>query len=143
MIIVLSNGENSPVLGIASDLAKILFGVVYHPLSERKVKEVDPAINLSYVGQYQLVNPGLEFEMHYHIALPDMVISISEEDGHLVVKAPEWSRTEVYPETETRYFAKSIDLQLSFRRRSDGEVTGISIRFGDNLPVLSAERIDD
>ena len=63
-----------------------------------------------YVGVYELA-PGFE-------------MTVTLEDGQLHVQATGQPRFPVFAESETKFFLKVVDAQVTFVRDESGEVTG-------------------
>ncbi len=78
---------------------------------ERMVAKIDPAIYDSYVGQYT-VGPGISF-------------TVAREGDKLLFDVPGQPKIEAFPESETKFFFKIVDAQVTFIRNQQGEVTGI------------------
>ena len=108
-IVALSNYEHAVIGKIAKDLTAIAFGEKYELPQERKVAEIDYRICDAYVGQYQLDT--------------NFVIGITKEGDHLFGQGPGQPKFELFPESETKFFLKIIDAQISFDKNEKGEVT--------------------
>jgi CubicO group peptidase (beta-lactamase class C family) len=80
---------------------------------ERKVAKVDPAVFDAYVGKYQLKI--------------GMLISITKEDDRLKGEVAGEPKFELFPESETKFFLKIIDAQITFHRDEKGKVTGFTL----------------
>jgi CubicO group peptidase (beta-lactamase class C family) len=87
----------------------------YKPPTHVEVR-VDPAILAQYVGKYQLA-PG---------ALFDVIL----DDGQLKVQLSGQARFPVYPESETTFFYKVVEAQITFEKDESGKVTGLMLRQG-------------
>jgi CubicO group peptidase (beta-lactamase class C family) len=83
---------------------------VPEPLPVRTAIAVEPAVVAAYVGRYSMQ--------------PGEVFTISSEGGRLYVQENDNPRTEIFPETRLDFFAKTMDLQVSF----DAAVNGVSPR---------------
>ena len=95
--------------------------------SPETIVEVDPQTYDAYVGQYELS--------------PEVIITITREDGRLLVQATGQPEIEIYPESETEYFAKVADVHITFVKDVTGEIAGLVLRLeGQETP---AERIND
>jgi len=112
-IVVLSNIETAPVDKISKDLAAILFGEEYEMPIERVAIEVDPKIYDAYVGQYELA--------------PDLIATVTKENNRLFAQATGQPKFELYPESETKFFLKVADVQFTFVKNEEGEVTQLII----------------
>ena len=96
------------------------------PLNEqpkvRTAVEVDPAIYDDYVGEYVLA--------------PGAVITVTREDDRLFAQLTGQGAFELFPESETAFFYKIVDAQISFDVE-DGEVKALTLhQNGQNLPAL-------
>lgn len=86
---------------------------------------VDQKIYAAYAGQYEL-GPGF-------------VITITEEKGKLLGEAPGQPKVELFPESETRFFLKAANIQITFVKDERGAVSGLILRQNDK--DLTARRI--
>jgi len=115
-IIVLSNFDYSSTGKISRDLAAIVFGEKYEFPKERKAIKVDPKIFDAYVGQYELE--------------PNFIITITKENDLLFAEATGQAKVEIYPESETKFFMKMADVQITFMKDEKGEVTQLILHQG-------------
>jgi CubicO group peptidase (beta-lactamase class C family) len=118
-VVVLSNVENTAAEDVAQSLAAIAYGEPYDipgqpPAGE--VVEVDPAILQKYAGSYQVS--------------ADMTVAITVEAGHLFGQVANQPKFEIFPESETDFFAKIGDIKLHFEVGADGAVTELVIHEG-------------
>ncbi|MFN2141335.1 MAG: serine hydrolase [Candidatus Promineifilaceae bacterium] len=125
-VIVLSNVENPDAQNVAEGLAAIAYGEPYELPQQRSAVELDPAIYTKYVGVYQLT--------------PDIMITVTTRDGRLFARNGGNPEFEIYPESETDFFARVADLRLSFQVNADGTVTGMNI--SENGQELQAEKVE-
>jgi uncharacterized protein YneR len=72
---------------------------------------VDPKIYDAYAGQYEL-RPGL-------------IITVTKEDGKLMGEAPGQPKIELFPESDTRFFLKAANIQITFVKDEKGSVSGL------------------
>jgi CubicO group peptidase (beta-lactamase class C family) len=77
----------------------------------RQQVTIDPAILSNYIGTYEL---GPEFS-----------IAVTAEGGQLFIQASGQERFPAFPESDTKFFLKVVDAQISFERGQDGAVTGL------------------
>lgn len=114
-VVVLSNLQNPSAQAVALGLAAIALGDPYEVPGNKTAVEVDPAIYDRYTGSYQVT--------------PDIVIAVTTEEGRLFVQAPDQPRFEVFPESETEFFAdvSGTSIQLAFQVETDGTVTGVTV----------------
>lgn len=120
-VIVLSNLVPSPVGKIANDLGTIAFGETLELAKERKEIKVDPKIYDAYAGQYELA--------------PGFILTITREDGRLFSQATGQGKFQIFPESETDYFLKVVDAQLTFVKNDKGEVTHLILHQGGTNPT--------
>ncbi len=81
------------------------------PPKPRKEISIRPEVLASYVGEYELV--------------PGFVLTVTREEDGLFVQATGQSRLQVFPETETDFFYKFVDAQITFVSDPAGKVTGL------------------
>ena len=74
----------------------------------RKAVKVNPKILETYVGQYQLA--------------PKFIITISKKDSTLFAQATGQPKVEIFPESETEFFYKVVDAQITFVKDDNGKV---------------------
>ena len=114
--VVFSNVEGTGVGRIAQDLAAIALGLPYELPRERVEIKVESKILDSYVGRY-------EFS-------PTLSITISREGEGLVVQLTGQSKLQIFPESETKFFLRAVDAQISFVKDPDGRVTHLILHQG-------------
>jgi hypothetical protein len=59
-----------------------------------------------------------------------MTFTITAEAGHLFVEVPNQPKFEIFPTSETDFFAKNGDIKLHFEVGTDGAVTELVIHEG-------------
>ena len=67
---------------------------------QRKAIEVDVKVLDGYVGRYQLA--------------PGVVLSITREGGRLFAQVTGQNRAEVFAESESKFFFRVVDAELTF-----------------------------
>jgi CubicO group peptidase (beta-lactamase class C family) len=107
--IVLSNVQQAQTSRIARDLLAIMFGQPYQVAVLRTVAKVDPSVYDAYVGQYQLA--------------PTFILTVTREGDRLMTQATGQPQFEVFPESETKFFLKVVDAQITFVKDESGKVT--------------------
>jgi CubicO group peptidase (beta-lactamase class C family) len=71
----------------------------------------------------------------YHLA-PEFVITVTVQDGTLWAEATNQPNVQIYPESETRFFYKVVDAQITFEKDDDGNVTGLVLhQMGRDMPA--------
>jgi putative CocE/NonD family hydrolase len=115
-----------PVVHNPSRAAAPINLLIYFDVNAGKtVKTVDRKIYETYAGQYEL-GPGF-------------IITITSEDGKLMGEAPGQPKVELFPESETRFYLKGADIQITFQRDEKGIIYGLILR--QNSKDLNAKKI--
>ena len=110
-VVVLSNSTND-----IDDIGRHLLESQY-PLAKVEAPKEYKAIKLeakildAYVGDYQLA--------------PNFVITISREGDQLFAQATGQGKLELFAETETDFFFKVVDAQVTFVKGDKGQVTSM------------------
>jgi len=115
-VIVLSNVQSAPAGKIANDLAAIVFGAAYEIPRERKEIAVESKILEKYVGQYKIE--------------PNIVITVTLENGKLLGQLAGQSKFALSAESENRFFSKDVNAQITFVKDAQGQVTGLTLHQG-------------
>ena len=76
---------------------------------ERKEIKVDPKIYDSYAGEYELA--------------PDFTLTVTSENGKLMTQATGQPKFELFPSSETEFFLKIVEAQVTFVKDAQGKVT--------------------
>jgi len=88
----------------------------------RKEIKVNPAIYDAYVGQYELA--------------PGFVLTVSRDGDHLITQATGQGKVEVFPSSETEFFLKVTDAQITFVKGPSGSFDSIVLHQGGrDLPA--------
>jgi CubicO group peptidase (beta-lactamase class C family) len=117
-VIVLSNNQSASGGEIADDLAAIVFGAPYQIPRERTAIRVDAKKLEKYVGLYQVT--------------PTVTMNVTLENGKLMGELPGQPKFELFAESETVFFMKTLKGQVSFAPDAQGAVTGLTLRLGKN-----------
>lgn len=121
-VIVLSNIETAPSGEIANDLSAIVFDAPYKIPRERKEIAVEPKTLEKYVGGYQLT--------------PTIIIAVTLENGKLMGQIAAQPKFEILAESETEFFIKAINAQITFVKNAQGQATGLILhQGGGNTPA--------
>ena len=86
------------------------------PPPERTEVDLDATILESYVGDYALA--------------PDFVLTITVDEGAIWAQATGQQKLQIFPESETEFFLKVVDAQISFELDDTGVVTGLVLHQG-------------
>ena len=121
-VVVLSNSTND-----IDDIGRHLL-VSQYPLArfeapkERKAIKLEAKILDAYVGEYQVV--------------PGFGLTVSREGDQLFAQATGQNRFELFAETETDFFLKVVDAQITFVKDDKGQVTSLVLhQNGVNQPA--------
>jgi CubicO group peptidase (beta-lactamase class C family) len=101
---------------IGQDLAAIVFGEKYEVPRERVAIKIDPKILDAYVGQYELA--------------PSFIFTMTREGDSLMTQATGQPKFELFPESETKFFLKVVDAQVTFVKDDKGAVTHLILHQG-------------
>ena len=115
-MIVLSNVDNVNAGNIARDLVAITYGLPFKAPVERTSIVVKPEVLAHYVGRYQIA--------------PDFILTVTLENGQLMTQATGQNKLEVFAESETKFFLKAVDAQLTFGKDAEGKVTDVTLHQG-------------
>jgi serine-type D-Ala-D-Ala carboxypeptidase/endopeptidase len=72
---------------------------------------LDPIIYDTYAGRYELA--------------PNVIYTLRREDDRLMAQLTGQPPFEIFPESETKFFYKIVDAQVSFVKSDKGDVTGL------------------
>lgn len=123
-VVVMTNSENGAELTneILRSVAAEYGWLDFHP-RERVIVKVDPAIYDSYVGEYEIA--------------PGFILFVTREGDKLFSRAMpvptppsagNQPKSEMFPESETKFFVKDADAQFTFVKNEKGEVTQVNIQ---------------
>lgn len=125
-IVVLANLTSSRIGQISRDLAAILFGEEYELPRERKAVKVDPSIFDAYIGSYEIEGGP--------------AIKIFKEGERIFAEIEGQNPMELFPESETKFFIKRVDLSLSFDKDETGKVSRLIIyQGGEEIPAVKKD----
>lgn len=109
-VVVLSNtAAYARITQLGETLAQVLAGKQIDPPTVRKTVKVDPAVLQSYAGEY--------------IFNPMMTLSVIAKEDQLWVQMTGQPEVQIFPESDTQFFLKIVDAQISFVKDESGKVT--------------------
>lgn len=116
-VVVLHNSAAS-IDDIGFHLINRQFPITKPPAPPKPRKEVviDPSKLAACVGEYQLA--------------PAFVMTVTREGDQLFIQATGQSKLQVFPESESDFFYKVVDAQVTFVRDAGGTVTGLILHQG-------------
>jgi len=105
-----------------NDLMRIIVAdltgkIIDEPQEPRQIA-VNPKLYEAFVGQYQLS--------------PKVIMTIKKDGNRLFAELTGQGDEEIFPSSETEYFFKVVDAQITFRRTDRGEVTGLVVTQAGN-----------
>lgn len=109
------NKKNKKAVVVLSNSADDIDDIGLHILNQnfelkilKKAVKVDPSIYDDYIGEYELA--------------PNFILTISREGNKLFAQVTGQDVFEIFPLSETRYFYKVVDAEISFIREKGGKV---------------------
>lgn len=123
--IVLSNFEDGLPDRMGREMIAILFGEAYSLPRKHVVAEVDPQEYDALVGKYQLA--------------PGAVFTVTRDGDRLRAQLTGQGKIEIFPESETEFFYKIVDAQITFHKDDAGRVTHLVLH--QNGAHMKAERV--
>jgi hypothetical protein len=94
-------------------------------ITDRPVAKIDPSILDAYVGEYEF--------------LPGRTVAIARSGNQLMAGMRGVPNTPLFPESETRFFFKVADVQITFVKDEKGEVNELLVEQGGR--TIRAKRI--
>ena len=123
VVIVLANlrGIGFVPGDLATKLVTLAHGNAVILPSERKEVIISPEILVNYVGTYNLTSMNKAYPM------PPVNFVISLENGYLMAEGAKKPKTQLFPESETKFFGKIPDLQIEFFNNKQGKISHLII----------------
>jgi CubicO group peptidase (beta-lactamase class C family) len=115
-IIILKNVDNYQLFNANKMATAIMFDEKFDLPVEHKAIAVDKKIYKTLVGDYELE--------------PGFVLSITTDGTNIYSQATAQDKFEIYPETENKYFLKTVDAQLEFTKDDKGNVESLTLYQG-------------
>jgi hypothetical protein len=101
---------------------KIVNVLWQYNVKERKAIVLDPGVLLSLAGEYELK--------------PDFTLTVTVEKDQLFVQATGQPRIPAFPSSETEFFLKEVEAQISFVKDATGSVTRLIVhQSGNDMPA--------
>lgn len=120
-IVVLANLQGAPSERIGRDLAAIVFGQPYDIPKERTAIKLPSKVMAGYTGTYQ--SGAFAF-------------TVTMEDGHLYLQPKGEGKAELFAESETKFFLKITDAEVTFVSGPDGKIKEMVLhQNGRDLPL--------
>lgn len=106
-VIVLTNRAGANPGKIAHGIAA-LYNPELAPIEQKEI-QVDPKLFDDYAGQYQIS--------------PEFILNITREADKLWLQATGQLKVQLFPESQTKFFIKVVDAQVTFVKDASGKVT--------------------
>ena len=126
VVIVLSNVENVSAGNIANSLATVLFGEPIELPWDRKTISLSKDVLDRYAGRYKL---------------PPFVLTVTQEDGKLMVQPEKQPKLQAHAESERKFFLKEVDAALEFTIKGGGGADAVILHQGGR--AVKGERVVD
>jgi CubicO group peptidase (beta-lactamase class C family) len=126
-VVVLANVYGGSAAELSSQLGALARGENVILPSDRQAVEVPAATLQRYVGVYQFT--------------PQMTNTVRLTAGQLTTQLLGQPALPLFPESERKFFLKTVEAQLEFVADDQGRVTGLTQRQGGR--TLQAQRISD
>lgn len=125
-IVMASNYDRTPINNIVNAALAIALGEDYTPPKIRKDISVNQKTLDKFVGKYQLE--------------PEVFLNVTRRENRLFVKATGQPEVELFAETETNFFLKVAEIEISFKKNDKGEVFQLILHQGGmNSPAKKIE----
>ena len=112
-VVVLSNTATDKITELGTQLTRVAFGIDVPPPKRRTVVAVPLATLNSYEGTYALS--------------PVFALTVTVEEGKLMVQATGQQKLEVFAESPTKFFYKVVDAELTFEPAKDGKAESVTL----------------
>ena len=107
-----------PTITPTPTLATHLVNAAYAFPKLRREVTVDPRVLASYAGRYMLT--------------PTFVLTVRPDGGRLFVEATGQQEYEVFAESETNFFYRIVDAQITFDRPANGATQPLTLTLHQN-----------
>lgn len=125
-VIVLGNIARTKAERISQTLAAIALGEKYEWPKKRIVFKIDPVIYDQYIGKYKFND--------------NFTVNIIRQDNMLFAQQNGRAKIQLFPESETEFFQKYIDIQVAFVKDANGKVRQLILHdYGDH----TAQKVSD
>ena len=125
--IVLSNQAEFNPVKKAFDVADLYLASQFKappllapPVAAFKEQKIAPALFDAYVGDYEL--------------RPGFVLSFKREGERFLTQATGQGQVEIFPYSDTTFFLKVVDAQITFHRQKDGKTDRLTLHQNGNQP---------
>jgi hypothetical protein len=121
-VVVLTNsgGQGADDIGFHLLSAALPLTPAPAPQTQRTAIELSEAVLERYVGTYELT--------------PTFSIEVTRNGSELWLQATSQPKVRLWPESESEFFLKEVDAQITFVRDASGTVTGLVLHQGGQNP---------
>lgn len=81
------------------------------PNADKKEIKLTEKVLKAYVGEYEMA--------------PGRILTVTFDKGYLWGQPTDQQQRQIFPESETKFFLKDLDVQLAFQKDATGNVTGL------------------
>jgi len=121
-VVVLSNTSSMEISAFGNSIVRVTAGLEAQPSRRRKAVAVDEAKLKSCVGVYQFA--------------PTAHLTVTFEDGRLMAQLTGQDKYLLFAESETKFFYRVVDAQVSFVADEKGAITKLILHQGGrDLPA--------
>jgi CubicO group peptidase (beta-lactamase class C family) len=121
-VVVLSNTATMKVTELGEQVTRVACGIEVPPPKERKAIEVALDTLKSYEGVYAIT--------------PAFALTVTVEDGKLMVQATGQQKFQVYAMSPTEFYYTVVDAQLTFEPGKDGKAKQVILhQNGQDMPA--------
>lgn len=110
-VVVLTNAATDETTKLGMKLILVACGIKVEPPRERKEIKVKVADLEPYKGVFAIT--------------PQFAMTITEENGQLMVQATGQSKLPMFAEGEDKFFLRVVDAQITFKRDKNGKVNAL------------------
>jgi D-alanyl-D-alanine-carboxypeptidase/D-alanyl-D-alanine-endopeptidase len=125
-VVLLANTATMHVDQVGDGLLRLLLGLSAEPPKLRKPIQLEAEELERFVGKYRM---SLLFSL-----------TITREEDQLFCQATGQEKFRIYPESETKFFWKVVDAQVTFDNDDAGKVTGLTLH--QNGKDATAKRVE-
>ena len=115
-VVLTNSGQGADDIGFHLINPDLALAPAPPPPQERTEIEVPEAVLATYVGEYQLA--------------PSFSIFVTLEDGALFAQATGQGKNPIFAESESQFFLKVVDAQVTFTKDEAGKVTELTLHQG-------------
>ncbi len=107
-VVILADTATGEVDALGNEILRMLLGEKVEPRQFRKEVAVKPEVLGEYAGTYALFS--------------EVKLTVTVEDGRLMVQATGQQKLPVFAESDTEFFYKVVEARITFERDADGKV---------------------